>query len=84
MLPGAVERSGLFIELPEPRAWPGGSWGGGVQKNHTAGAGPRREACVSQKKKKKKGGGWGVCWVGGRVLKKRSAAKVWVRSARGV
>ncbi|KAI3370781.1 hypothetical protein L3Q82_007316 [Scortum barcoo] len=40
------ESSGLFIELPEPRAWPGGV---GVQKNHTAGAGPRYEACVSEK-----------------------------------
>lgn len=37
---------------------------------------------LATKRASQKRGGWGVCWR--RVLKKRSAAKVWVRSARGV
>lgn len=55
---------------------PGPGVGG---KNHTAGAGPRHEKRAFPPKRR--------VWVGcvlGRVLKKRSAAKVWVRSARGV
>lgn len=58
------ESSGLFIELPEPRAWPGGV---GEHKNHTAGAGPRLRACVPKSAKEK---GWvgcvrGACWKRG-------------------
>lgn len=71
--PGRVKARDCLLSSRSHAPGPGGV---DAQKNHTAGAGPQREACVSEK-------GWEGC-VSGRVLKKRSAAKVWVRSARGV
>lgn len=68
--PGRVKARDCLLSSRSHAPGPGGV---DAQKNHTAGAGPQREACVSEK-------GWEGC-VSGRVLKKRSAAKVWVRSA---
>ena len=67
--PGAVKARNCLLSS---RSHAPGSRSRWAEEAHS-GAGPRGEACVSR----------GVGCVG-RVLKKRSAAKVWVRSARGV
>lgn len=71
--PGAVKARDCLLSSRSHAPGPGES----VRRRIT-----QRGRGLATKRASPKRGGWGVCW--GRVLKKRSAAKVWVRSARGV